>query len=81
MMLKWWNTNLEMAFGIEKQILGFDIPVSDTLAVKVCETLQHLLEAALDFGGAHTTVTAIIRASVTIRYVYRKRGNRGLAAK
>jgi hypothetical protein len=52
-----------VAFGIEEQILGFDVPMSNTLAVKVSETLQHLLEAAFNFGRAHATITEINRIS------------------
>ena len=44
------GTYLQVAFGVEEQVLGFDIPMRDTLAVQVTDTRKDLLEAALDFG-------------------------------
>ena len=50
---------LQVALDIEEQILRFQIPMSDALTVKIRNALEHLLEAALDFGRAHTTAKAI----------------------
>ena len=44
-----------MSFGIEKQILRFDIPVSDALTVKIGNSLEHLLETTLHLTGAHAS--------------------------
>ena len=47
--------HLEMSFGIEKQILRFDIPVCDTLAMEIGNAKKDLLETALDFTGTHAS--------------------------
>jgi hypothetical protein len=48
-------THLEMALGIEKQILRLDVAVGNALAVKVGHAVENLLEAALDLARAHAT--------------------------
>jgi hypothetical protein len=50
-----------MALGIEEQILRFQVPMSDTLTVKIRNALEHLLEAALDLSRAHATAKKIIK--------------------
>lgn len=44
-----------MAFGIEEQILWFNVTVCNALTVEVENSFQHLLETALDFARAHST--------------------------
>ncbi len=53
-----------MAFRVEEKILWLDITVSDSLAMKIGDAVQDLLEAALDFAWTHPTVG---RAQSTIR--------------
>jgi hypothetical protein len=45
-----------MTFGVEKQIFRFNIPVSDTLTMKIGDSMKYLLETALGLTGAHTSV-------------------------
>ena len=45
-----------MTFGIEEQIFRFDIPVSDTLTMKIGDSMEYLLETALGLARAHTSV-------------------------
>ena len=45
--------HLEVALAVKEQILGLDIAVCDTLAVKVGDATQNLLEATFDFHGRH----------------------------
>jgi hypothetical protein len=49
-------THLQMTLGVEKEILRFDIAMCDALTVEIRNTRKHLLEAALDFTGRHTTL-------------------------
>jgi hypothetical protein len=39
-----------MPFGIEKQVLGLEITVGDTLLMQVLDAVQDLFEAAFDFA-------------------------------
>jgi hypothetical protein len=50
------STHLQMALGVKKEILRFNIAMCDTLTVEIRNTRKHLLEAALDFAGRHTTL-------------------------
>jgi hypothetical protein len=51
-----------MTFGIKEQILRFDIPVSDTLAMKIGESKEYLLEAAFGLTGTHASVKRVQHA-------------------
>ena len=51
-----WQTCLQMAFSVEEQILRFNIPVSDTLAMKIEDAMEHLLEAAFSLTRTHASV-------------------------
>jgi hypothetical protein len=42
-----------MALGVEEEILGFKVTMSDALGMQVRNAIEHLLEAALDFAGRH----------------------------
>ena len=56
---RWFETmagHLQMTFGIEEQIFRFNIPVSDTLTMKIGDSLEYLLETALGLTGAHASV-------------------------
>lgn len=45
---------LDVTLGIEKQILGFEIPMSNTLIMKVLNAAEDLLKTAFDLAWAHT---------------------------
>lgn len=45
-----------MTFGIEEQIFRFNIPVSDTLTMKIGNSMEYLLETALGLTGAHASI-------------------------
>ena len=56
---RWVETmagHLQMTFGIEEQIFWFNIPVSDTLTMKIGDSMKYLLETALGLTGAHASV-------------------------
>jgi hypothetical protein len=42
-----------MTVLIEKEILGFNVSVGDTLGMQILDTLQDLFETTLDFTRAH----------------------------
>jgi hypothetical protein len=44
---------LQMAFGIEEEVLRLEIAMRDALAVQVRDAAEDLLEAAFDFTGRH----------------------------
>ena len=44
-----------MTFGIEKQILWFDVPVSDTLTMNIGNSMEYLLEGAFGLTGTHAS--------------------------
>ena len=48
--------HLQMTFGIEEQVFRFNIPVSDTLTMKIGDSMEHLLETTLGLTGAHASV-------------------------
>lgn len=48
--------HLQMTFGIEEQIFWFNIPVSDTLAMEIGDSMEYLLKTALGLTGAHASV-------------------------
>jgi hypothetical protein len=50
-------THLDLTPGIEEQILGLQIPMSNALAVEVSDAHQNLLEATLDFRRGHAAFT------------------------
>jgi hypothetical protein len=47
--------HLQVTFSIEEQILWFDIPVSDTLAMKIGDSKEYLFEAAFDLTRTHAS--------------------------
>jgi hypothetical protein len=48
------NTHLEMSFSIEKQILGFDVAMGNTLTVKILDSVEDLFEATFSLAWAHS---------------------------
>ena len=42
-----------MALHVEEQVLRFNVTMGNTLAMKIRNACQDLLEAALDFAGRH----------------------------
>jgi len=46
-----------MAFCIEEKVLWLDITMSNSLAMKIGDAIQDLLEAAFDFTWTHPTVS------------------------
>ena len=50
------KTYLQMTFGIEEQILRFNVPVSDTLTVKIGDSVEYLLETTFGLAGTHSSV-------------------------
>jgi hypothetical protein len=42
--------------AVKQKVLGLDIPMSDTHRVKVLDSLEDLLETALDLADAHVAL-------------------------
>lgn len=45
-----------MTSAVKQKVLGLDIPMSDTHRVKVLDSLEDLLETALDLADAHVAL-------------------------
>lgn len=54
--------HLQMTFGIKEQIFGFNVPVSHTLTMKICDSKEYLLKTALGLARAHASVNGVLAA-------------------
>lgn len=51
-----WEAYLEMALGVEEQVLWLDITVGDALTVEIVDTAEDLLETTLDLARGHVAL-------------------------
>lgn len=54
--------HLQMTFGIEEQIFGFNVPVSHTLTMKIGDSVEYLLKTALGLARAHASIKGALDA-------------------